>query len=78
LAPLPLVERLVRDTYRSAALAGTRANLPGRTDAHRLARSPIQTGDGMHWFERKVHGGLAAEDDLRRVVNRWRYDGVTN
>ena len=78
LAPSPLVDGLIRNSYRSAALAGTRANLRGRTDPHRLARSPIQMGDGMHWFERKVRGGLTAEDDLRRVVNRWRYDSVTN
>jgi len=72
-APSPSVDRLIRISYRSAALAGTRANRRGHTDVHRLARSPVQRGDGMRWFERKVGGGMALEDDLRTGVNRWRY-----
>ena len=67
----------VRRRFRSAALAGTRPNPFGATDPHRLARSPIQRSDGMHWFERKVGGGMAMEDGLRRVLNRWRYAGAT-
>jgi peptidoglycan/xylan/chitin deacetylase (PgdA/CDA1 family) len=74
----PSVERLIRSSYRSAALAGTRANRRGHTDLHRLARSPIQLSDGMRWFEHKVGGGMALEDDLRRGVNRWRYARSTN
>ena len=31
----------------------------------------------MRWFRRKVVGGLAFEDDLRRTVNRVRYAGPT-
>ena len=62
--------------FRSAALAGTRAN-PFRTvpqtDPYRLARSPIQVSDGMQYFERKVAGGMALEDSFRRAVNRARY-----
>jgi peptidoglycan/xylan/chitin deacetylase (PgdA/CDA1 family) len=72
-APSSTVDQMIRANYRSAALAGTRPNARGRTDAHLLARSPIQLGDGMRWFERKVAGGMAFEDDLRRVANRWRY-----
>ena len=72
-APSPSVDRLIRSSYRSAALAGTRVNRRGHTDLHRLARSPIQMGDGMRWFERKVSGGMSLEDDLRTGVNRWRY-----
>ena len=71
------VERLIRHHYRSAALAGTRPNRRGHTDVHRLSRSPVQVGDGMRWFERKLAGGMALEDDLRRAANRWRYSGAT-
>ena len=70
-------DRLIRSSYRSAALAGTRPNVRGRTDVHRLNRSPVQMSDGMRWFERKVTGGMALEDDLRRVANRWRYANAT-
>ena len=67
----------VRQRFRSAALAGTRPNPFGATDPHLLARSPVQHSDGFRWFERKVAGGMALEDDLRRVLNRWRYAGDT-
>jgi peptidoglycan/xylan/chitin deacetylase (PgdA/CDA1 family) len=70
-------DREVRRRFRSAALAGTRPNPFGGTDPHRLARSPIQHSDGMRWFERKVGGGMAMEDALRRALNRWRYAGAT-
>ena len=66
-------DRAVRQRFRSAALAGTRPNLVGATDPYRLARSPIQRSDGMRWFERKLRGGMAAEDTLRRILNRRRY-----
>jgi peptidoglycan/xylan/chitin deacetylase (PgdA/CDA1 family) len=72
-------ERLVRDRFRSAALAGTRVNpyrggRPGRaTDPHRLARSPIQVSDGMDFFARKLAGGMGLEDAVRRAMNRVRY-----
>ncbi|MGH9243697.1 MAG: polysaccharide deacetylase family protein [Acidimicrobiales bacterium] len=67
----------VRERFESAALGGTRANRYGKTDVHRLARSPIQVSDGRRWFERKVGGGMALEDDLRRLVARRRYAGAT-
>jgi peptidoglycan/xylan/chitin deacetylase (PgdA/CDA1 family) len=68
---------LVARRFRSAALAGTRPNRYGATDPSRLARSPIQRSDGMRWFRRKVQGGMAFEDDLRRVANRLRYAGAS-
>jgi peptidoglycan/xylan/chitin deacetylase (PgdA/CDA1 family) len=71
------VERAVRRRFRSAALAGTRANVYGDTDPWRLARSPVQVSDGMRWFECKLAGGMGFEDALRRVVNRRRYAGAT-
>ncbi len=70
-------ERAVRRRFRSAALGGSRPNPFGTTDPYRLARSAIQRSDGMRWFRCKLDGGMAAEDGLRRVVNRWRYLGAT-
>jgi peptidoglycan/xylan/chitin deacetylase (PgdA/CDA1 family) len=73
----PAADQAVRRRFRSAALGGARPNPPGATDPYRLARSPIQRSDGMRWFERKVRGGMAAEEELRRLINRWRYAGAT-
>jgi peptidoglycan/xylan/chitin deacetylase (PgdA/CDA1 family) len=73
----PSVEALVRERFRSAALAGTRPNRYGRTDPYRIARSPIQRRDGMVWFRRKLAGGLGLEDALRETANRRRYAGRT-
>ena len=70
-------DEAVRQRFRSAALGGNRPNLPGATDPCRLARSPIQRSDGMRWFRRKLAGGMAAEEGLRRMVNRWRFAGAT-
>jgi peptidoglycan/xylan/chitin deacetylase (PgdA/CDA1 family) len=70
-------EQAVRRRFRSAALGGSRPNRIGATDPYRLARSPIQRSDGMRWFRRKLEGGMAAEERLRRLVNRWRYAGAT-
>ncbi len=66
-------EAAVRARFRSAALAGTRANVVGQTDIYRLARSPIQVDDGLRWFRHKVAGGMTLEDSMRRVLNRRRY-----
>jgi peptidoglycan/xylan/chitin deacetylase (PgdA/CDA1 family) len=71
----PAADAAVRRRFRSAALAGTRPNLYGRTDRYRLARSPIQVADGLRWFHRKMAGGMALEDRVRRVLNRRRYAG---
>jgi peptidoglycan/xylan/chitin deacetylase (PgdA/CDA1 family) len=77
-APNAAAEAEVRRRFRSAALAGTTANAYGRTDPYRLSRSPIQVTDGMQWFRRKAAGGMAMEDNLRRLANRGRYaDAVT-
>jgi peptidoglycan/xylan/chitin deacetylase (PgdA/CDA1 family) len=70
-------EDIVRDRFASAALGGTRANRYGRTDPHRLSRSPIQVSDGERWFRRKVAGGMALEGTARRLANRWRYAGAS-
>lgn len=73
----PAADAAVRARFDSAAVAGTRVNVAGRTDVHRLARSPVQLSDGMRWFRQKVAGGMALEDTVRRVVNRRRYSGAT-
>lgn len=77
LPPTPAADIAVRHRFRSAALAGTRANRPGRTDVYRLARSPVQRSDGTKYFEKKVAGRMALEDSFRTVANRWRYRGVS-
>jgi peptidoglycan/xylan/chitin deacetylase (PgdA/CDA1 family) len=71
------MSELIRATFSSAAVAGTRANRYGRTDPWRLARSPVQRADGMKFFEQKLTGGLRLEDDVRRLVNRVRYIGAS-
>lgn len=67
------VEDLVRSRFHSAALAGNRPNAFGRTDLHRLSRTPIQVSDGTTFFRRKALGGMALEDTFRRQANRVRY-----
>ncbi|MDH3752605.1 MAG: polysaccharide deacetylase family protein [Acidimicrobiia bacterium] len=64
---------LVRQRFRSAALAGTRPNPIEGTDPHLLRRSPIQSGDDMRWYAAKAAGGMGLEDRLRDVANRLRY-----
>jgi peptidoglycan/xylan/chitin deacetylase (PgdA/CDA1 family) len=76
-SPSQAADAQVRARFRSAALAGTRANRAGQTDPYRLARSPVQRSDGTRYFERKVAGGMRLEDSLRRAANRWRYRNVT-
>jgi peptidoglycan/xylan/chitin deacetylase (PgdA/CDA1 family) len=66
----------VRHRFRSAAIAGTRANRYGGTDPYRLHRSPVQVADGMRWFRHTARGGMALEDEVRRLVNRRRYEGA--
>jgi peptidoglycan/xylan/chitin deacetylase (PgdA/CDA1 family) len=73
----PAADAAVRARFVSAAVAGCRANVPGHTDAFRLARSPVQKSDGMRWFMRKVRGGMGFEDTLRAKLNRRRYAGET-
>jgi peptidoglycan/xylan/chitin deacetylase (PgdA/CDA1 family) len=77
LPPSAAADAAVRTRFRSAAVAGTRPNVPGKTDIHLLSRSPIQRGDGMKYFAEKLAGGMALEDTVRRVANKWRYRGAT-
>jgi peptidoglycan/xylan/chitin deacetylase (PgdA/CDA1 family) len=68
----------VRHRFASAALADVGVNRYGHADLQRLARSPIQASDGMRWFTRKMHGGLALEGTLRRALNHRRYAGIAS
>ncbi len=51
-------EAEVRQRFTSAALARSRVNQPGKTDVHRLWRTPIQRSDGHDYFVRKAAGGM--------------------
>jgi peptidoglycan/xylan/chitin deacetylase (PgdA/CDA1 family) len=73
-APIsPEIEDLVRSKFRSAALSGNRPNAYGKTDLHRLSRTPIQVSDGSKFFQLKAAGGMVLEDTFRRGINRVRY-----
>jgi peptidoglycan/xylan/chitin deacetylase (PgdA/CDA1 family) len=74
----PAAEAAIRRRFRSAALAGSRANRVGSADPYRLGRSPIQASDGMRWFRRKVAGGMALEGRLRELLDRRRYATKTS
>ncbi len=63
----------VRARFRTATIARTRPNPYGSADLHRLTRSPVQRSDGMDVFVRKVAGGMGFENDVRDLLNRWRY-----
>lgn len=66
-------EAVVRQRFRSAALAEVGANPYGRTDRYRLRRSPIQSSDGMGDFVAKADGGRRLEGVVRESFNRVRY-----
>lgn len=72
----PSAEVAVRRRFRSAALATSRVNRVGRTDAHRLWRTPVQRSDGHDTFVRKADGGMRLEGELRSLVARARYRGA--
>jgi peptidoglycan/xylan/chitin deacetylase (PgdA/CDA1 family) len=70
-------EAEVRRRFTTAALARSRVNEPGRTDLHRLWRTPIQRSDGHDFFVAKAAGGLRLEGELRDLVARLKYRGAT-
>ena len=73
----PLAEEEVRRRFVTAALARSRVNEPGKTDLHRLWRTPIQRSDGQEFFTAKAAGGLRLEGELRNLVARVKYRGAT-
>ncbi|MFN8050219.1 MAG: polysaccharide deacetylase family protein [Acidimicrobiales bacterium] len=74
--PSPPAHDAVRRRFRSASLAGTRANTAGG-DPLRLHRSPIQAADSFEDFTRKAVGGMGFEDSVRQRLNRVRYRGAS-
>jgi peptidoglycan/xylan/chitin deacetylase (PgdA/CDA1 family) len=67
----PAAEIIVRRTFATAALAGSRTNGSG-TDRHRLWRTPITVRDDADAFSRKINGGLRLEGHLRQARDRLR------
>jgi peptidoglycan/xylan/chitin deacetylase (PgdA/CDA1 family) len=63
---------LVRARYRSAVLGGGAA-VTGETDEYRINRVPIQSSDGVWFFQRKMQGGMVYEERARRRIRG--YDG---
>lgn len=63
----------VRARFRTATIGRTRPNPFGSADLHALTRSPVQDSDDMDVFARKVAGGMGFENDVRDLLNRWRY-----
>ena len=72
----PAAEIAVRRRFRSASLAANRVNRPGRTDAHRLWRTPVQQSDDDRCFAAKASGGLRLEGELRALLASVRYRGA--
>lgn len=70
-------EIAVRRRFDSAALAGSRVNRPGRTDLHRLWRTPVQRSDRHEFFAAKAAGGLRLEGELRAMAARVKYRGMS-
>ncbi len=70
-------EAEVRRRFTTAALARSRVNEPGKTDLHRIWRTPIQRSDGHDFFVAKAAGGLRLEGELRELIARLKYRGAT-
>ena len=73
IAPSEMADREVRRRFRTAALAGTRINVAGRTDLGRLGRSPIQRRDSIERFAAKVAGAGRTEGWVRERYDRRRH-----
>lgn len=63
----------VRRRFRTATVARTRPNPFDGADLHQLTRTPVQASDDADVFARKAAGGMGFENDLRDLINRWRY-----
>jgi peptidoglycan/xylan/chitin deacetylase (PgdA/CDA1 family) len=73
LAPSRSAKAQVRDRFASAALAGGRPNLTGRTDLWALDRTPVVASDSLADVATKAAGGLRLEAGVRATVDRVRY-----
>ncbi len=63
---------LVRERYDTATVGSTSLITEG-SDLATLSRVPVQSSDGVAWFNRRVVGGLRLENGVRRW--RARYSG---
>lgn len=63
---------LIAGRYQTAALGAGAAIGPG-TDPLQINRVPVQLGDGVFFFKRKMRTGMLLEDRVRRRLAR--YDG---
>ncbi len=66
----PPADRAARRLFDSAARDAWRTNRVGRTDRHRLGRTPILASDGAFFFRRKAAGQLDAEALIYRAARR--------
>lgn len=73
LAPSMEADREVRRRFVTAALAGNRSNVPGRTDLARIGRTPIKRSDDARRFMKKLHGGQRLEGWLREQYDLVRH-----
>ena len=73
MAPSHDADREVRTRFRTAALAGNRINVSGRTDLARLGRTPVQRCDDLTTFAHRVHGAGRTEGWVREQVDRRRH-----
>jgi peptidoglycan/xylan/chitin deacetylase (PgdA/CDA1 family) len=67
-------DRAARRLFDTAAVDAWRTNRRGRTDPHRLGRTPILRSDGRIFFRAKTRGLLDLEAALYRAMGRgpWR------
>jgi peptidoglycan/xylan/chitin deacetylase (PgdA/CDA1 family) len=67
-------DRAARRLFETAAVDVWRTNRWGRTDPHRLGRTPILRSDGRVFFRAKLRGLLDHEASLYRALGRgpWR------
>jgi len=67
-------DRAARRLFDTAATDAWRTNRRGRTDPHRLGRTPVLRSDGKAFFRAKVAGMLDREASIYRALGRgpWR------
>jgi polysaccharide deacetylase len=74
----PAAEEAARRLFDTAALGAWSTNRYGRTDRHRLGRTPVLRSDSSVWFKAKLGGLLDGEGLAYRVLRRgpWRESPV--
>ncbi len=62
------VERIVRERYRTVALAGGGGVRRSNFDPCRLPRVPVLRSDEMRWFKPRIEGRLIYEEQMVRSI----------